>query len=78
MKQEDNISLLFAPLIRVSTEQQAKQGESLRTQKEQLSQAIQSLNGKIYKWYEGQEHATQDYERKILEQLMQDAEGKEI
>ncbi|MGD0331242.1 MAG: recombinase family protein [Nitrososphaeria archaeon] len=78
MKQEDNTSLLFAPLIRVSTEQQAKQGESLRTQKEQLLQAIQSFNGRIYKWYEGHEHATQNYERKILEQLMQDAKEKKF
>ena len=78
MKQENNNSLLFAPLIRVSTDKQAKQGESLRTQKEQLSIAIKSLNGKIYRWYEGQEHATPDYERKILDQLMQDAKEKKF
>ena len=78
MKQDDNKPLLFAPLIRVSTEQQAKQGESLRTQKEQLSHAIESLGGKVYEWYEGQEHGTPDYERKILERLMQNAREKKF
>jgi site-specific DNA recombinase len=78
LDQNNKKYLLFAPLIRVSTEQQAKQGESLKTQKEQLSQAIKSLNGKIYSWYEGHEHATPDYERKILEQLMHDAKEKKF
>jgi DNA invertase Pin-like site-specific DNA recombinase len=71
---QNNKPLRFAPLIRVSTERQEKQGESLRTQKKQLESAIQSLNGAVYKWYEGQEHGTPDYERKILEQLIKDAE----
>lgn len=64
----------FAPLIRVSTEKQARQGESLATQRKQLEQAIKNLNGTIYKWYAGQEHATPDYERKILDELMSDAQ----
>lgn len=68
--------MLFAPLIRVSTEQQARQGESLRTQKDQLARAIEALGGEVYHWYEGQEHATADYERHILEQLMQDAQAR--
>lgn len=70
--------LRFAPLIRVSTERQERQGESLRTQKKQLQSAIDSLKGYVYKWYEGQEHGTPDYERKILEQLMKDAEKKKF
>ena len=65
--------MLFAPLIRVSTEEQKKRGESLRVQKGQLTRTIETLNGEVYHWYEGQEHATPEYERKILEQLMQDA-----
>lgn len=70
--------MLFAPLIRVSTEQQARQGESLRTQKDQLARAIETLGGEVYRWYEGQEHATPDYERRILEQLMEDAQARKF
>jgi DNA invertase Pin-like site-specific DNA recombinase len=66
----------FAPLIRVSTERQEKQGESLKTQRKQLEGAIASLNGVIYRWYAGQEHATPDQERRILEGLMRDALDK--
>jgi hypothetical protein len=32
--------LRFAPLIRVSTESQEKTGESLRTQKKQIEEAV--------------------------------------
>ena len=67
--------LIFAPLIRVSTEKQEKKGESLKTQRNQLEQSIHALNGKVYKWYSGQEHATPDNERKILEQLIADAKA---
>jgi site-specific DNA recombinase len=67
--------LRFAPLIRVSTEKQERQGESLSTQRKQLGQAIKNLNGTVYKWYAGQEHATPDNERKILEELMADAQA---
>ena len=67
--------LRFAPLIRVSTEKQEKRGESLSTQKKQLESAIKNLNGSVYKWYEGQEHGTPDHERKILDELMTDAQA---
>lgn len=66
--------LIFAPLIRVSTEAQKKRGESLDTQRNQLEKAVEMLGGKIYKWYAGQEHATSEQERKILGELMKDAE----
>ena len=59
-------NLRFAPLIRVSTEKQEQKGESLRTQKTQIEQAVEYLNGKIPKrcWkYSGQEHATPNQER---------------
>ena len=73
----DGKTLKFAPLIRVSTEIQEKRGESLKTQRKQLEEAINSLRGTVYHWYEGQEHATPDQERKILDQLLMDArEGK--
>ena len=74
------MKLKFAPLIRVSTEQQQKQGESLRTQKAQIIQYVKNLNGVIPEscWrYSGQEHATEGFERKILEQLLDDS-GKDI
>lgn len=70
--------LLFAPLVRVSTEAQAKRGESLSTQRKQLKAAIDILGGEVYDWYVGQEHATPDQERKILEQLMRDAVDKKF
>lgn len=64
--------LRFAPLIRVSTEKQKKQGESLRTQRKHLDEAIKSLGGVIVHWYAGQEHATPEQERKILEEFIED------
>jgi site-specific DNA recombinase len=70
----------FAPLIRVSTEGQASKGESLRTQTEQIKQYVKSLGGEIPDncWqYAGQEHATPEYERQLLEKLLRDsANGK--
>jgi site-specific DNA recombinase len=66
--------LRFAPLIRVSTELQEQQGESLKMQKTDLQADIKSVNGKIYKWYAGQEHATPDYERRIFDELISEAQ----
>jgi len=65
----------FAPLIRVSTEKQERQGESLNTQRKQIIGYVESLGGTIPKrcWkYSGQEHATVDSERKNLDQLLED------
>lgn len=67
--------LRFAPLIRVSTEKQAKKGESLATQKQQIIDAVEILGGVIPKkcWrYTGQESATNNEERKLLDQLLAD------
>jgi len=61
--------MLFAPLIRVSTEEQKKRGESLRVQEELLTRAIKTLGGVVYHWYTGQEHATAEHEREILKQF---------
>jgi site-specific DNA recombinase len=69
-------SLRFAPLIRVSTEDQEKKGESLRTQKGQIQQYVKSLGGTIPEtcWrYSGQEHATPDQERQKLDKLLADS-----
>jgi DNA invertase Pin-like site-specific DNA recombinase len=71
-------SSTFAPLIRVSTERQEKRGESLHTQRTQLEQAIANMDGKVYEWYQGQEHATPDQERIILTKLIQDAQEKKF
>ncbi len=70
--------LRFAPLIRVSTEKQEKRGESLNTQRKQLEAAIQSLGGKVFQWYAGQEHATVNQEGKILDRLIRDAQDKKF
>jgi len=76
-KEQRNIDgerpLRFAALIRVSTEAQERQGESLRTQRKQLEQVVASLGGQVLNWYGGQEHATPDCERKELDRLMGDA-----
>ena len=69
-------NLRFAALIRVSTEKQEKQGESLRTQERQIKQAVASLGGTIAKTYAGQEHATEGWERHQLDQLLSDAAKK--
>jgi len=71
-------ALKFAPLIRVSSEAKAKRGESLNIQRQQIEQAIKTLNGRIYKMYSGQEHATPEQDRKLLTQFMEDAKGKKF
>lgn len=77
MKLPKGKPLKFAPLVRVSTEKQEKKGESLATQRKQLEESIESLGGVVANnhWYAGQEHATPDQERKILDQLMEDAKA---
>lgn len=66
--------LRFAALRRVSTEQQEKMGESLRTQTADIEEVvIGSLGGEIVGWYGGQEHATPGYEKKEVQRLLQDA-----
>lgn len=70
--------LRFAPLIRVSTEKQERQGESLETQKKQIIKAVQDLSGVLIKerWkYSGQESASGIVERALFEQLLKDAQG---
>jgi len=66
--------LRFAALIRVSTERQEQQGESLRTQDGQIVAAVKQLGGRVVKRYAGQEHATSGWEREQLDQLLADAE----
>ena len=68
--------LRFAALIRVSTEKQENEGESLRTQRKQIEQAVKSVGGEIVDWYGGQEHATEGWERQELDRLIADAQKK--
>jgi len=68
--------LRFAPLARISTESQQKQGESLRTQKSQITEVVKSLGGVLIPdcWkYSGQEHSTPQFERQRFDQLLKDA-----
>jgi site-specific DNA recombinase len=66
----------FAVLIRVSTEKQKKKGESLRTQKKQIEDAIQFLDGEIAAEYGGQESATTNSEKREVSRMLSDAEKR--
>lgn len=66
----------FAPLIRVSTEEQQEKGDSLALQKSQIVQAVTILGGTVpdYCWqYSGQESATTSEERLRFDKLLEDA-----
>jgi site-specific DNA recombinase len=66
-------NLRFAALCRVSTEQQQKVGESLNTQKLQIEQVVNLLEGRIVGWYGGQEHATPGHEKREVSRLIEDS-----
>jgi DNA invertase Pin-like site-specific DNA recombinase len=69
-----NRKLRFAPIARVSTEKQRDKGESLKTQKKEIKRCVESLNGEIVTWdYSGQAHATSQFEKRKLDQLLEDA-----
>ncbi|MFZ0033388.1 MAG: recombinase family protein [Sedimentisphaerales bacterium] len=70
--------LRFAALRRVSTEQQEKTGESLRTQKTDIEKYVEQLGGEIIAWYGGQEHATPGYEKKEIDRLLNDTLKKKF
>lgn len=63
----------FAVLIRVSTDKQEKQGESLLTQQTAIEDAVEQLGGAIARKYAGQEHATSGWEREQLDKLLTEA-----
>ncbi len=70
--------LRFAALARVSDKHQASERKtSLESQTREIETAVSMLGGKIVKWYKGQEHATPDFERKLLDQLLEDS-GKDL
>ncbi len=70
--------LRFAGLVRVSTEGQKEKGASIETQKNSIKKSVEYLGGNpsSIKWYEGQEHSTEGYERKIFDKLVADAKEK--
>jgi DNA invertase Pin-like site-specific DNA recombinase len=63
----------FGALVRVSTERQEKQGESLVVQRKAIERDVAKLGGTIAGWYGGQEHATDGWERKEVDRLIADA-----
>jgi DNA invertase Pin-like site-specific DNA recombinase len=64
----------FAGLVRVSTEGQ-KKGASLDTQKDCIKGSVEQLGGNplSINWYDGEEHGTEGFERKICDKLLADA-----
>jgi DNA invertase Pin-like site-specific DNA recombinase len=74
MTRKNTKPLRFAAMPRVSTEKQEKQGESLRTQRKEIDEAVKALGGKIVGWYGGQEHATSGWERAERDRMLADAE----
>jgi site-specific DNA recombinase len=65
--------LRFASLVRVSTEQQERQGESLAVQRDGNIRDVAYLGGRIVAWYGGQEHATPGWETTEVDRLLVDA-----
>src|SRR5262245_1842947 len=74
---EGRKQLRFAALVRVSTEKQERQGESLRVQRADCQAAVAALGGRVVAWYgaDAAEHATEGWERKELTRLLGDAKA---
>ena len=66
-------ALRFAALVRVSTEKQEQQGESLNLQRKNNLRDVERSGGHIVKWSRGQEHATEGWERAKVDRLIADA-----
>ena len=72
----DKKKLRFAPLIRVSTEKTKLKGESLKLQLDDIESFVEEYGGVIpedCRCYIGNEHATPEHERAILELLLNDS-----
>jgi site-specific DNA recombinase len=65
--------LRFAIYARVSTEQQAEDGESLSAQVERLKTHVRQLGGVVTEVFSQQEHATEGYDRRSLYSLLRSA-----
>jgi DNA invertase Pin-like site-specific DNA recombinase len=73
-------SLRFAALVRVSTDRQEEQGESLRVQTAELARVVAAKGGTVAGWYGGSMHGTAGgaqgkWERAELDRLLRDAAG---
>jgi DNA invertase Pin-like site-specific DNA recombinase len=66
-------SLRFGCLVRVSTDRQSLQGQSLITQRKEAVDNVASLQGRIAQWYGGSEHATPGHEHAEVNRLLSDA-----
>jgi DNA invertase Pin-like site-specific DNA recombinase len=73
MARQDTAPLRFATLIRVSTDQQERQGESLQVQAADIESDVQELGGVIVARYGGSEHATPGHEKAQVDKLLKDA-----
>src|SRR5262245_49695272 len=65
--------LRFASLIRVSSEAQERQGESLLVQRKANEHSVARLGATIVETYGGQEHATPGWEKVEVNRLITDA-----
>jgi DNA invertase Pin-like site-specific DNA recombinase len=65
--------LRFACLVRVSTDRQSQQGQSLITQRKEANDNVPALGGRIAGWYGGSEHATPGHEHAEVNRLLADA-----
>ena len=69
----DQKTLRIGALIRVSTERQEKQGESLAVQHTDIERVAPTLGGAVVQWYGGREHATPGHEKAEVDRLLADA-----
>ena len=71
-------ALQFAPIVKLSTEGQARKGESMKTRRRQIEKDVKRCGGviqdKFWDLYCGQEHASENEERRKLDRLLRDAE----
>jgi DNA invertase Pin-like site-specific DNA recombinase len=67
------MGLRFASLVRVSTDRQSVQGESLHTQTKGNARDVERLEGTIVATYGGAEHATPGWEKAEVDRLLADA-----
>src|SRR5262245_46992120 len=67
--------LKFASLVRVSSKEQEREGESLEVQREHNEADVKALGGTIVEEYGGQEHATAGHERPEFNRLLEDAQA---
>jgi site-specific DNA recombinase len=73
MSESNNKPLRFAALVRVSTDEQEEEGNSLAVQRDECEADVERMGGVIVGWYGGQEHATPGWDKPELDRLLADA-----